>query len=217
MQTDEHAGPRTQAERKAHTRRQILDCAAEAFARDGFAGTSLNDVIAGSGLTKGAFYFHFPSKEELAVAVVDDLREQWSSEVALIDDLDVPAPEQAQRMAALVVDAYSRNRSLRAIGRLVPDLAAARPDLAPQLQASLFLWIDLIEAVVQRGQSEGTIRGDLGSREIAETIFAAFSGVEEYSELVSRGSDLVGRIDTLMALLDTGMATPQSRSPRSPR
>ncbi len=151
------------------------------------------------------------------MAVVDDLREQWTSEVSLIDDMDVPAPEQAQRMAALVVDAYSRNRSLRAIGRLVPDLAAARPDLAPELQASLFLWIDLIEAVIQRGQQEGTIRGDLGSREIAETIFAAFSGVEEYSELVSRGADLTRRIDTLMALLDTGMASPQSRSPRSPR
>ena len=113
------------------------------------------------------------------------------------------------------MDAYSRNRSLRAIGRLVPDLAAARPDLAPELQASLFLWIDLIEAVIQRGQSEGTIRGDLGSREIAETIFAAFSGVEEYSELVSGGADLEGRIDTLMALLGTGMASPQTRSPRS--
>jgi hypothetical protein len=120
-------------------------------------------------------------------------------------------------MAARVVDAYSRNRSLRAIGRLVPDLAAARPDLAPELQASLILWIDLIEAVVQRGQQEGTIRADLGSREIAETIFAAFSGVEEYCELVARGADLTRRIDTLMALLDTGMASPQPRGRRSRR
>jgi transcriptional regulator, TetR family len=67
MPTDAPPSPRTQAERKAQTRRLILDRAAEAFAQDGFAGTSLNDVIAGSGLTKGAFYFHFPSKEELAV------------------------------------------------------------------------------------------------------------------------------------------------------
>lgn len=216
MTTAEHTGPRTQAERKARTRRRILDCAAEAFARDGFAGTSLNDVIAGSGLTKGAFYFHFPSKEELAVAVVDDLREQWTLAVSPVDD-DAPAPVQAQRMAARVVDAYSRNRSLRAIGRLVPDLAAARPDLAPQLQASLFLWIDLIETVVQRGQRERSIRDDLGSRPIAEAIFAAFSGVEEYSELVSQGADLTVRIDTLMALVTTGMAAARPTPRRSAR
>lgn len=208
MQIEAHPSPRTQAERKAQTRRQILDCAAGAFATDGFAGTSLNDVIARSGLTKGAFYFHFPSKEELAVAVVDDLRAQWTAAVSDDDDDGAPAPVQAQRLAARVVDSYSRNRSLRAIGRLVPDLVTARPDLAPQLQASLFLWIDPIETVIRRGQLEGTIRDDLGAREIAETIFAAFSGVEEYSELATLGSDLVKRSETLMALLLNGMTSP---------
>ncbi len=201
------SSPRTQAQRSSRTRRKILDRAAEAFARDGFAGTSLNDVIAGSGMTKGAFYFHFPSKEALAVAVIDDLREQWTSAVSTAVDPRTPAPLQAQKLAAQVVDAYSSNRSLRAIGRLVPDLAAARPDLAPELQASLFLWIDLIESVVERGQQEGSIRADLGSREIAETIFAAFSGVEEQSELMTQGADVSVRIQTLMALLSTGMTT----------
>ena len=207
MSSEAPSSPRTQAQRSSQTRRTILDRAAEAFARDGFAGTSLNDVIAGSGLTKGAFYFHFPSKEALAVAVVDDLREQWTSAVSTAVDPRTPAPEQAQNLAAQVVDAYSSNRSLRAIGRLVPDLAAARPDLAPQLQASLFLWIDLIESVVDRGQQEGSIRADLGSRAIAETIFAAFSGVEEQSELMTQGADVSVRITTLMALLSTGMTT----------
>ena len=120
-------------------------------------GTSLNNMIGDYQelARRPPSTSSFPSEEELAIAVVDDLRAQWTSAVSLDDDEDVPAPEQAQRMAALVVEAYSRNRSLRAIGRLVPDLAAARPDLAPQLQASLFLWINLIEAVIQRGQRRG--------------------------------------------------------------
>lgn len=208
---------RTQADRTAVTRRHILDCAAEAFARDGYAGTSLNEVIARSELTKGAFYFHFPAKEELALAVVDDLREQWTSAVSPAGDEDAPALEQAQRMAALVVDAYRSNRRLRAIGRLVPELVAARPDLAGQLRATLFLWIDRIEAVVRRGQQEGTIRDDLGSRQMAETIFAAFNGVEEHAELVSRGADLAPRIDTLMRLLGTGMTSMQPSEGRTPQ
>jgi len=206
---------RTQADRTAVTRRQILDCAAEAFARDGYAGTSLNEVIARSELTKGAFYFHFPAKEELALAVIDDLRDQWTSAVSHAGDGDAPALEQAQRMAALVVEAYSRNRRLRAIGRLVPELVVARPDLAAQLQATLFLWIDRIEAVVRRGQQEDTIRDDLGARQIAETIFGAFNGVEEYSELVTRGEDLARRVDTLMRLLGTGMTATQPSEGRA--
>ena len=197
----------TQSERSEGTRRQILDAAAAAFARDGYAATSLNDVIRQSELTKGAFYFHFPSKEALALAVVDDLRDQWTSTVNQAVDVEKPAPEQARQMAAYVVHAYSGNSNFRALGRLVPELVATRPDLAPELQATLFMWIDFIEAIVSRGQADGVFRTDLGAREIAETIFGAFNGVEEFSELTSGGADLQQRIDSLWRLIESGLST----------
>lgn len=197
----------TQSERKEETRRQILDAAAAAFAKDGYAATSLNDVIRHSELTKGAFYFHFPSKEVLALAVVDDLRDSWSSMATYAVDREKPAPEQAQEMAALVVEAYSGNSHFRALGRLVPELVATRPDLAPELQASLFMWIDFIEAIVSRGQADGVFRTDMGAREMAETIFGAFNGVEEFSELTAGGADLQHRIDSLWRLLESGLTT----------
>ena len=197
----------TQAERSEGTRRQILDAAAAAFSRDGYAATSLNDVIRQSELTKGAFYFHFPSKEALALAVVDDLRDQWASTVNQAVDVEKPAPEQARQMADYVVHAYSGNTNFRALGRLVPELVATRPDLAPELQASLFMWIDFIEAIVSRGQADGVFRTDLAARETAETIFGAFNGVEEFSELTSGGADLQQRIDSLWRLIESGLTT----------
>jgi AcrR family transcriptional regulator len=196
-----------QSERSEGTRRQILDAAAAAFARDGYAATSLNDVIRQSELTKGAFYFHFPSKEALALAVVDDLRDQWTSTVNQAVDLEKPAPEQARQMAAYVVHAYGGNSNFRALGRLVPELVATRPDLAPELQASLFMWIDFIEAIISRGQADGVFRTDLGAREIAETVFGAFNGVEEFSELTSGGADLQQRVDSLWRLIESGLTT----------
>lgn len=196
----------TQSERKEGTRRQILEAAAAAFAKDGYAATSLNDVIRHSELTKGAFYFHFPSKEALALAVVDDLRDRWSSMVTQAVDLEKPAVEQARDMAALVVEAYGGNSNFRALGRLVPELVATRPDLAPELQATLFMWIDFIEGIVARGQSDGAFRNDLTARQIAETIFGAFNGVEEFSELASGGADLGQRVDILWRLLEDGLA-----------
>src|SRR5919206_3402040 len=70
--------PRAQA-----TRQAILTAAAEHFARNGYHATSLDSVLADSGGTKGALYFHFASKEALARAVIAemvqrcrDLREQ---------------------------------------------------------------------------------------------------------------------------------------------
>src|SRR5436305_4573287 len=64
--------PRAQA-----TRQAILTAAAEHFARNGYHATSLDSVLADSGGTKGALYFHFASKDALARAVVAEMVQGW--------------------------------------------------------------------------------------------------------------------------------------------
>lgn len=62
---------------KEATRRRILDAAGRRFKRDGIDGSGLAIVMADAGLTNGAFYSHFASKEELvATAVADQLHKQ---------------------------------------------------------------------------------------------------------------------------------------------
>src|ERR687894_3093834 len=65
--------PRAQA-----TRLAILTAAAEHFARNGYYATSLDRVLADSGGTKGALYFHFASKEALARAVIAETVQRWA-------------------------------------------------------------------------------------------------------------------------------------------
>lgn len=57
---------RSRQERAERTRSLIIDTAARAFAESGFDGVSLNDLVLASGMSKGAFYFHFSNKEEVA-------------------------------------------------------------------------------------------------------------------------------------------------------
>ena len=62
---------------KAATRQRILDVAARRFRDEGIAAVGLAGVMSDAGLTNGAFYAHFGSKEDLVAEVVDDkLREQ---------------------------------------------------------------------------------------------------------------------------------------------
>ena len=59
----------TKQSRSEHTRLHLVRSAAELFDRNGFSGTTLADVSRAAGVTKGAFYFHFASKDELGGAV----------------------------------------------------------------------------------------------------------------------------------------------------
>lgn len=58
-------------EKKARTRERLLDAAEVVFARDGYAGATLDEVAAAAGLTKGAVYSNFDSKEDMFFALID--------------------------------------------------------------------------------------------------------------------------------------------------
>jgi AcrR family transcriptional regulator len=57
--------------RAKRTRKNLLDAARTVFTRCGYAGASLDDIVAEAGCSKGAYYFHFASKEEALLALVD--------------------------------------------------------------------------------------------------------------------------------------------------
>jgi AcrR family transcriptional regulator len=62
----------TRVERQAQTRRELLDAAARVFVRRGFTGSSVEEITAEAGYTRGAFYSNFRSKNELFVELLHD-------------------------------------------------------------------------------------------------------------------------------------------------
>ena len=64
---------RTQKERSESTKRKILSAATKLFAKRGFRDVALEDVVKRSGLTRGALYHHFGSKEQLFIGIVEEV------------------------------------------------------------------------------------------------------------------------------------------------
>jgi TetR/AcrR family transcriptional regulator, transcriptional repressor for nem operon len=76
-------------EHKQATRQRIIEAAGRRFKRDGIDGSGVATLMADAGLTNGAFYAHFASKEDLvAAAVAEQLRTQY-------EGLDAVAPGRA--------------------------------------------------------------------------------------------------------------------------
>ncbi|GAB5470380.1 MAG: TetR family transcriptional regulator C-terminal domain-containing protein [Rhodospirillales bacterium] len=92
--------PRNRAASKALRRQQLIDSTIDSIAKRGFADTTLADVAAGAGLSRGIVNFHFESKDQLLVATLqylaDEYRDNWQSALARAGDGAI------QRLLALV-------------------------------------------------------------------------------------------------------------------
>ena len=94
--------PRVSDDHLAARRQQIVSAALRCFARDGFHATSVRDVVRESGLSAGAVYSYFPSKEELVAAAVEPILDQLTA--ALDDALgaaEPPAPTAVKTPVAI--------------------------------------------------------------------------------------------------------------------
>lgn len=78
MYLNEHKGRsrRSHAERRAATRRALLDAARVLFAGKGYAEVTVEEVVRGAGVTRGALYHHFEDKRLLFRAVVEEVEEE---------------------------------------------------------------------------------------------------------------------------------------------
>lgn len=78
----------TQATKSTETRTKLVDAARDAIRAKGYAATTVDDICAAAGVTKGAFFHHFASKEQLGVAAIEAFD-------AMADALFASAPYQA--------------------------------------------------------------------------------------------------------------------------
>jgi TetR/AcrR family transcriptional repressor of nem operon len=164
--------------------------AAEAFGDRGYAGTSLSDVLKASGVTKGGFYFHFPSKEALALATLRHKQEQWAGAV-MASVLQHPrAVDQLEAMVEALCDLHEQDRACRAISRLCTELGDEHPELRPQLGTQLTTWMDIVASIIRKGQDEGEIRPGVDPVTAAEVAVGSFIGLETVSQVLTGRADL---------------------------
>jgi AcrR family transcriptional regulator len=87
---------RTQAERRAATRAQLLSAAERVIAERGFAAASLGEIAESARVSKGALYHHFASKDDLLLTLLDQHFQQWIDVSARIGA--DPADQAPRRM-----------------------------------------------------------------------------------------------------------------------
>ena len=103
---------RTRGEKKAATREALLDAARRVFARQGYVATSVDEVAWEAGMTKGAVYSNFASKDELFAAVIERHQDERQLAIARSVDRTAPLLEQATRAREQLMASRDRDFEL---------------------------------------------------------------------------------------------------------
>ncbi|GLK78149.1 TetR family transcriptional regulator [Methylopila jiangsuensis] len=97
------------APRAADTRGRIEAAALKLFAEKGVEGTSTREIAKAVGVTEGALYRHFASKDELARALFQNRYARFAREVAAIDAREAPFADKARRLVAMFYAAFDQD------------------------------------------------------------------------------------------------------------
>lgn len=155
------------------TRDAVLTGAAEVFLRLGYANASLNEIMAQANVTKGALYFHFGSKEELARAVVDLGIERLAAARDRLAD-NAPALEVCISYSYLVADLALRDRMVASMLALNHQIGDYR---GTSSQNMLAVFIHEHSLLVKRAIVEGDLRPDLDPESAARLMQEVTAGV----------------------------------------
>jgi len=169
-------------QRAIKTRAALLAAAAHEFAARGYAVASVNSILANSTSTKGALYFHFPSKEALAEAVLEDVRsvytpivERWRS--AHIQPFDAIAGI-VDDIAAVATDVS---------GRAEMKLALDPP--SPDLQRPSHVWEATIRNHAVNAEQAGFLRSGFTAERFTNFLLATLAGHRILADITPAFSD----------------------------
>lgn len=100
---------------KDATRQRILDAAEEVFAEKGYHGAAVDDITDVAQTSKGGFYFHFPNKQAIFLALVDALSPRLATSVERAIAGETDAIAKVDAALRIVLDMFARHRRLSKI------------------------------------------------------------------------------------------------------
>jgi len=158
--------------RAAATRHRILASAVELFSEFGYGETGLADVLQRSGVSKGAFYYHFDSKEAVAVAIIEDYRR--ANTAAVRSRIDPAAPLLEQIIVASFASAELIESDPGA--RIGNELLQALSQISGIASATYRRWTEEFTGNLTAAVEALGVRDDRRAAEIAAATWAGLLG-----------------------------------------
>lgn len=169
--------PRVSAEHLQATRSRILDAARRCFVRNGFHVTSMHDIQGEAGLSAGAVYRYFKSKDELICAIAMEALAEVTG--ALSDIFEGPEPPPLDEVVARILRGRPPMDARRASAVLMVQVwgeVTRRPELRARFAEAHAAWRAFLERLITVYQRSGRLSPDVPPDQLAHTLIALLQG-----------------------------------------
>lgn len=161
------------------TRIRILEAAFLEMYRNGFQGMRVDEVLTETGLTKGALYYHFPNKQALGYAVVDEVllptieiiwlqpirnaQDPFQGLISVIEQMPEGKPPEMLQYGC-------------PLNNLAQEMSPLDEGFRERLDHVFSVWRGVMRTALEEAQSRGVLRADVDCDEAATFILAAVEG-----------------------------------------
>jgi len=170
------------------THSRILEAAADSFAQNGYDGTGVAEICHRAGVTKGAFYHHFPSKQALFL----ELLEQWlaglDAQLEATRDGAATVPEKFLQMAGLIRLVFEIADGKLPIFLEFWTKAGHDPTIWQATIAPYRRYRAFFARMIETGITEGTLR-TVDAETVAQVLVSLAVGVLLQGLLDPQGAD----------------------------
>lgn len=187
------------------TRLNILQKAYELIYTKGYQATSIDEIIATTKVTKGAFYYHFKNKDEMGIAVVNEVLSATTGyhfQLSAIIDRD-PVETIYQMMHELLIE----NKFMKVeygcpVSNLVQEMTPWHDNFREALKKEAAEWEKRLVTILENGKKNAFIRQDVNSVQATFFILSGYWGIRNFGKLQNDQSVYMYYLNELKIFLE---------------
>ena len=158
-------------QKKFQARQKILLAAAQQFETQGFANTSIADIMQAANLGVGTFYNYFRSKEDVLLTLAKNLREDMEEKILQVGEINQSSAELLKLCCVCTAKLIDENRFILPLF-LSASEHSDKPEQIPESLSPGFK--ELFDKIILRGQERGEFRDDVPTNIISEMIHSIY-------------------------------------------
>lgn len=168
------------------TRLSILQKAFELIYVKGYQITSIDDIIATTQLTKGAFYYHFKTKDEMGLAIINEILKP-----TLTSSFIQPLEKEQDTLKAiynLMHHLLIKNKFMRVeygcpAANFTHEMTPWNANFRKVLEELIQQWTKVMTSTIEKGKKNGFVRKDVNAKQVTLFIMSGYWGIRNFGKL----------------------------------